>query len=89
MITPPELDTFLAVLRKHNVMSAHLESGPDKIAVTLGPEFPAMDTDVPAELVPGGWKTQAPDSYDPDPLGLGNLDAAPAIEDIDVEGTEL
>lgn len=81
MITPAILDEMLAVLRKHNAMSAHIESNGDKIAVTLGPELPVGPSEDP---VPGGWKTQVSDPQDPDPLKLGTLDAPMAFDDEDV-----
>lgn len=82
MITPELLDQFLGVMRRHNVMSAHLESGCDKLAVTLGPEMPTVHDLVPDRApVPGGWKSAVSDPSDPDPLGLGPLDAPLALED--------
>jgi hypothetical protein len=99
MITPQVLDEMLTVLRKHNVMSANLECGGDRIAVTLGPDFPEMadtqignsDTQNGSVVAsgPGGWKAEPSDPQDPDPLGLGTLDMAPADEAFDVQETEL
>jgi hypothetical protein len=81
VITPDLLDATLAVLRKHNVMTFHIESGGDKFAGTLGPEPMAPATDA----APGGWKTQPSDPQDPDPLGLGPLDAPMALDDDEVQ----
>lgn len=79
MITPELLDQFLAVFRKHNVMSVNMEAGGDKFCATLGPELPGETGGVP-----GGWKVaasepvrsveQPSDPADPDPLKLGQLD---------------
>ena len=85
MITPDILDSMLSVMRKHNVMSANIESNGEKIAVTLGPEMPASAPS--AAPVPGGWKTEPSDPHDPDPLGLGALDA-PMQFDVE-DGVEL
>jgi hypothetical protein len=81
-MTAETLDSILAVLRKHNVMSANLEVGSQRIAVTMGPELPAGGT---ADPEPGAWKTQVSDPTDPDPLGLGTLDAPMAFDDDEVQ----
>lgn len=82
MLNPEILDQFLTVMRKHNVMSANLESGGERIAVTMGPDFPVAPVGV--DPAPGGWKVEVSDSQDPDPLGLGPLDAPMAFDDAEV-----
>jgi hypothetical protein len=79
-MTAEALKSILDVLRAANVMQAHVKSGHEEIAVTFGPE--PMPADLGVEPAPGGWKTQPSDPHDPDPLGLGSLDAPIAYDEV-------
>jgi hypothetical protein len=81
-MTADTLDQLLAVLRKHNVMTAHIDG--DKLTVTMGPDAPPAFTNPE----PGGWKTEPSDPLDPDPLGLGTLDAGMSFDDEPTDGEQ-
>jgi hypothetical protein len=83
-MSPDDLKQYLKVLREGNVMSANLKF-PDgfALAVVMGPDpMPEAQSENPA---PGGWKT---DVQDPDPLGLGALDAEFAMDPLPVPEVE-
>jgi hypothetical protein len=76
-MTASQLGEYLSVLQAANVMSCRLVlNGELELSATFAPAMPA-DT-APA---PGGWKTQPSDPHDPDPLGLGALDAPFAYDE--------
>lgn len=81
---------FLAAMRAANVMQANIKCGDESMSIVFGPEpMPGLDS---ADPIPGGWKTdpaaqvvpQPSDPMDPDPLGLGSLDAPIAYDDPEV-----
>lgn len=86
-MTPAELKDYLSAMREAHVMSARLVLGGGvELAVTFGLDMPT----IPGDAVPGGWKTGGPtgpeqdgvsDPDDPDPLGLGPLDAPQGFDD--------
>lgn len=81
-MTPYELNEYLCCLRANNVMSGHVKTDEFELNVTLAPEFDKVQSDSPNP--PGGWKTVVSDPSDPDPLGLGALDAPIAFDDPEV-----
>ena len=80
-MSPTEFDAYLKVMQDRNVMSCRLIlHGDAEVAVTLGPSMPAAS----GEPAPGAWKAQPSDPHDPDPLGLGPLDAPLAFDEPEV-----
>lgn len=78
-MTAQELKDFLDVMRGAGLMQGFLETKDLKLSVTFAP------TDlVPPEAAsgPGGWKMDPRDEQDPDPLGLGNLDAPIPVDPV-------
>lgn len=85
MMTPLELNEYLCCLRANHVMQASLKLGDDTLSVTFAPEFEQpkwMANEAPAtqDPAPGAWKQEPSDPDDPDPLGLGPLDAPLAYD---------
>ena len=77
-MTAAQLGEYLTVLQAANVMSCRLVlHGQLELNATFAPALPS-ETGAPA---PGGWKTQPSDPHDPDPLGLGPLDAPFAFDE--------
>ncbi len=70
-LTPQLLAEYLKVMRQADVMSARIDTESFDIQVTMGPGRSSAEY-VP---LPEGWKEDASDPLDPDPLGLGSLDA--------------
>lgn len=82
-MSPAELNEYLCCLRANNVMSAHLKFDGTELAVTIGPDAPLWGGEQ-TSAEPGGWKSTPSDPQDPDPLGLGTLDAPMAMDDDEV-----
>lgn len=80
-MTPELLKQYLKVLRAENVMSGRVVFDGLELAVTFGPEYPSDGADAPPAPLPGGWKAEVSDPDDPDPLGLGPLDAPLPLDD--------
>jgi hypothetical protein len=84
-VSPEELKQYLAAMNEAHVMSAKLVlPGGVELAVTFGLSFEPTQPNVP--VAPGGWKGGpdqggVSDPLDPDPLGLGPLDAEMAFDD--------
>ena len=77
-MSPSDFALYLKACVDTNVMSCRLVlHGDAEIQVTFGPSMPA---EMLADPKPGGWKTEVSDPTDPDPLGLGALDAPFADE---------
>jgi hypothetical protein len=91
-MSPEQLKQYIDVLRAGNVMQASLKFSlqtdnlvaPVELSLVLGPD--PIPVDVLGDPQPGGWKRDPNDPEDPDPLGLGDLDApfpadpAPEVE---------
>lgn len=75
----------LKAMQDANVMSGQIKLEGLELAVTFGlPPEP-----VAAPVVAGGWKTDPQDPDDPDPLGIGSLDAPIAFDAVAESEPEL
>ncbi len=81
-MSPTELEAYLKVMQAAGVMSCRMVLHADaEVNVTFAPAIPKESTGAP---LPGGWKTAPSDALDPDPLGLGSLDAPLAFDEVEL-----
>ena len=79
-MSPEQLKSFLDVVRESRLGSFSVEfpvpgdfGAVVKLSGVFIPDMPTLDSAGDPE--PGGWKRDPQDEQDPDPLGLGALDA--------------